>query len=142
MSVSPLLDLVPERKRGVKRSIFLVCFNIPWIAAWFVMSRPEADRGLSIPALYCLLVLLVVGMVILPPLMLRRLRSRWLLIVPLALVNIFWALRWIHAFSTNPPHTPNYSELRLVYIVLMCLSSLIVAVVYRMYDSTRDREES
>lgn len=121
--------------------IFLIAFNLPWLIAWFIFTRPNSDPGLSIPALYLLLVILTVGLLILPLLLVQELRSRWLLTVPLATVNLFWALRWITAFSTSPPYSPDYGHLRSVYVTLMIVSSAIVILLYRISDSTRDRHQ-
>ena len=141
MSHKKLLALTswfPRRRPGVT---FLIFFNLPWLIAWFILTRPGADRGLAIPALHLLLVILTVGLVILPLLLLRELRNRWLLTTPLAVVNLFWALRWISAFSKAPPYSHSYGQLRLVYIALMLFSSLVVISIYRMTDSTRDRSK-
>jgi len=117
----------------------LLLFNLPWIASWFTLSRPSIDRGLSVPALYLVLVLSVVGLMILPLVLVTSLRRRWLLIIILGLVNVFWGLRWIYAFAVTDPYDASYAATRLDILCMMVISSVVVLLVYGIADRLPSR---
>jgi hypothetical protein len=107
---------------------------LPWICLWFFFSDPDVDRGLGIVALHALLVLGTVGLVVLPLLATGLRRKRWLLILLLGTVNVYWCLRWIEALAASVPGDSQYATARFEILSLMAVWSLAVLAVYGIAD--------
>lgn len=112
----------------------LAAFNIPWPCLWWYFSGPDQPRDLGVPALFMLLILCTIGMVVLPMFLGGSLSRRWLLLLVLGAVNIFWGLRWIEAFATSMPGEATYRAARMAFLLLIAASSLAVGLAYGVAD--------
>lgn len=128
-----------ERPRRTRWGLWLL--NLPWLVLWWYYSGPDSPRAWSVPALFLLLTLAVVGMVILPLCLGRLPRKRWLLVALLGVTNIYWALRWIEAFALARPGDPDYPTARLAFPALMVISTLVVILGYRLVDHLLARHD-
>lgn len=121
-------------KRKALRPLLAFLLNLPWVYLWWRFSDPGVTRGLSVPALYLLLVIGTVSMVILPLALGGARSKRWLLIVVLGATNLFWCLRWIAVFASTPPDDTDYAASRHSILLLMFISSLVVGILYVLAD--------
>ena len=127
------LSSVATRARAIPRPwliTFLVLANTFLAGLWWLFTAPGRDRTISVPALFMLLILGTVSMIILPLIIDGIGRKRWLLIVILGLVNIFWCLRWIDLFAQATPLDHDYPNTRYAVAAMMFVTSLAVIVAY------------
>jgi hypothetical protein len=117
----------------------LVAFNIPWPLLWWYFSGPNQPRDLGVPALFMLLILCTIGMVVLPMFLGGVLSRRWLLLLTLGAVNVFWGLRWIEVFATSVPGGTAYPAARQSFLLLIAISSVGVGLAYALADRALTR---
>lgn len=116
-------------------ALILVLLNLPWAGLWWYFTGPEQDRGLGVVALYMILAISAVGMVILPIFVGGTQGKRWLLLLVLGIINLFWCLRWISVFADTSPADANYAGMRYTILQLMALSSAVVTGLYLATNS-------
>ncbi len=132
------------RLSRMKRKVLIVAAiasaSIPLMCLWWNLTVPgEHDSG-RVPVLFLLLLLGVAVMVGVPALVIRDLlRRRWILIAMLALVNVFWCLEWITAYSITWAGDVRYNTVRWSYIYLMVVSSALTVCVYWVCGKLLDR---
>ncbi|MDA0578539.1 MAG: hypothetical protein O3B24_10630, partial [Verrucomicrobia bacterium] len=97
-------------------------------------SDPAQARGSSVTALFMILAICTIGMLSLPVVLGEFARRRWLLILILSLVNLYWCLRWIDIFARTLPMDAVYAQARHAIVRLMAVSSLAVIVLYQLAD--------
>ena len=119
-------------KRRVWIGCILLTVNIPWMVLWWYYSRPCMTQAACVPILFLLLVFAVLCAVLLPIFLLGNLLPRrWLLIMLLGFVNLFWGLQWLDRFNHALPDAVAYQRARFFFLGMMGLSSLFVWGVYR-----------
>jgi hypothetical protein len=105
--------------------------NVPWLLVWRQAEREPLRLFVHVPALFMLLALGVSGAVALPCVLLPGLTARrWLLIILLALANLFWPLRWIDLHAGGGSGYPGAGAGLPVFLGLMLLSSTAAVAVY------------
>lgn len=112
----------------------LLLLNLPLLFLWWRYSGPDMPRAWSVPALFLLLTLAIVGMVILPLCLGRLPRKRWLLVLVLSAINLYWSLRWIEAFAQSAPGQAPYIAARQAILWVMAASTLAVLLLYALVD--------
>jgi hypothetical protein len=126
-----------KRRTGI--GAVIVCLNLPWAVLWWYFSRPGETNPGSIQILFLLLIVGVTCMVVIPSFLVGDFfPRRWLLILTLAFVNLFWFLRWIEAFNTASPNDPAYRVARLFFLVMIVLSSSAVVAMYTLVGRLLD----
>jgi hypothetical protein len=122
------------RRRQVVVAVILAAVNLPWVVLWWYVSRPSQPAPESVLVLLMLLVVALVGAIVLPALLIRNLfPRRWMLMLVLAAVNLFWCLRWIEAFNRSEPGDPFYRWARFHFLLMILLSSGVVLGLYRLF---------
>jgi len=105
--------------------------NLPWILLWLRVSRSPGELTGGVPILFILLILGGTGLILVPCLLIKELfRKRWILIVMLAFVNIFWCLKWIDNYAGAVAGDPSYGKNRLFFAGMIILSSTVVCLIY------------
>ena len=118
--------------RRTSTGIILAAFNTPWILLWFYFARGAMDRALGVPALLLLLVLCTIGMIVLPIVLGGVPGRRWLLLIMLGIVNVFWGLQWIGVYARYGPGDAAYGRVPLAMLAAMLVSSTVVVLVYTL----------
>jgi len=122
-----------EMKRKALVAFIIVAVNAPWAALWWHFTRPGETSPGSIVILLLLLVVACFTLIFLPAVLIGNLfPRRWLLILSLAFVNLFWALRWLEAFNRALPDDVTYRATRYYFVMMLILSSITVLVLYRL----------
>lgn len=111
----------------------LAAVNLPLVLLWLYLSRGSAVTRANVIALFLLLLVLVLTAVILPCVLVSGLLlRRWLLIVVLGFINVFWCLKWIDLYRVATPGDPLYARQRLAVGGIMLASSALIVMVYAL----------
>jgi len=109
--------------------MLLLAWNLPIIAAWLIITHPASYVYGSVPALYILLILGILGMIVLPVFLGDIRQKPWLLITLVGVINIYWSLIWITTFVEYAPDPP-YDVYRIRIMGGMILTSIVTALIY------------
>ena len=118
-------------KRSTLVLSLLLILGIAWASIWWHFARPAAAAQTNVPALFIILAIGVTAFVAIPCVIFKGLlRKRWLLILMLVFVNIFWCIKWIDIYRTTPPDDPPYAAVRPLLWAAMFLSGILVFALY------------
>jgi hypothetical protein len=120
-------------KRKALVASVVLAVNVPWAVLWWHFTRPGETSPGSIAVLLLLLVVAGFTLIFLPAVLIGNLfPRRWLLILSLAFVNLFWALRWVDTFNRALPDDAAYRAARYHFLLMHVISSVAVLLLYRL----------
>ena len=115
-------------------SVILIV-NTPWAVLWWRFTGPGETSTGSVAVLLMLLVVASFTLIFVPAVLIGNLfPRRWLVILTLTFVNLFWALRWLDAFNHAMPHDVGYPSARYFYLRMVLLSSATVLTLYALTE--------
>ena len=133
----------PEMKRKALVASIILAANAPWAALWWHFTRPGETAPGSVAILLLLLVVACFTLIFVPAVLIGNLfPRRWLLILSLAFVNLFWALRWLDAFNHAMPNDIRYRAARYYFLLMVAVSSAIVVTLYRLISLLLEKARS